>query len=122
MASSLKKILCQWLDKVVLHTLLKLWPDTRIWEIDTNNQENKYSYLYHMYYPEDLSKEPIGAIFHQDKFHQFYHLTTIENPYLGAVLKEVNQYKFQDDVSTEEEQGAEEQPTLQIYQLLVMID
>ena len=75
-----------------------------------------------MYYPEDLSKELIGAIFHQDKFHQFYHLTTIENPYLEAVLKEVNQYKFQDDVSTEEEQGAKEQPTLQICQLLVIID
>jgi hypothetical protein len=39
------------------------------------------------------------------------------------VLKEANQYKFQDDVSTEEEdQEAKEQLTLQIHNSLVTID
>jgi hypothetical protein len=40
-----------------------------------------------------------------------------------VLLKEANQYEFQDDVSTEEEdKGAKEQLTLQICNLLVTID
>jgi hypothetical protein len=78
--------------------------------------------LYHIYYPEDLAKEPIGVIFYRDKFHQFFHSTTTGNPYLGAVLKEVNQYEFQDNASTEEEQGTEEGLTLQIHNSVVKID
>ena len=105
MAGSLKKTMHQWLDKAALQTLPSLWPDTRIQEIDTDDQENKYSYLYHIYYPEDLMKmkEPIGVIFHKEKFHQFFHLTTTGNPYLEAALEEANQYEFQDNISTEEE-------------------
>jgi hypothetical protein len=62
-------------------------------------------------------------VFHKDKFYQFFHSTTTGNPYLGALLKEANQYKFQDDVSIEEEdEGAKEQLTLQICNSLVMID
>jgi len=63
-------------------------------------------------------------VFHKDKFYQFFHSSTTGNPYLGALLKEANQYKFQDDVSTEdkEDKGAEEQLTLQIRNLLVTID
>jgi hypothetical protein len=77
--------------------------------------------LYNVYYPEDLAKEPIGVVFYKDKFHQFFHSTTTGNPYLGAALKEVNQYEFQDDTSTEEEQGTEGL-TLQIHNSLVKID
>jgi hypothetical protein len=50
--------------------------------------------LYHIYYPEDLAKEPTGVVFHKEKFHQFFHSATIENPYLGGALKKVNQYEF----------------------------
>ena len=113
----------QWLDKVALQKLPSLRPDTRIREIDTNNDSNKYGYLYNVYYPEDIVKEPIRIVFHKDKFHQFFHSTTTGNPYLGMPLKEINQYKFQDDVLTEEEdEGAKEQLTLQIHNSLVTID
>jgi hypothetical protein len=78
--------------------------------------------LYNVYYPEDIIKEPIRVVFHKDKFYQFFHLTTTGNPYLGALLMEANQYEFQDDVSTEEDEGAKEQLTLQIRNLLVTID
>ena len=79
--------------------------------------------MYNVYYLEDFAKEPIGVIFYKDKFHQFFHSTTIGNPYLGAVLKEVNQYKFQDNTSIEEEeQGTKEGLTLQICDLVVKID
>jgi hypothetical protein len=79
--------------------------------------------LYNVYYSEDIVKEPIRVVFHKDKFYQFFHLTTIGNPYLRALLKEANQYEFQDNVSTEEEdEGAKEQLTLQIRNSLVTID
>jgi len=117
-----KKTLCQWLDKVALQKLPNLQPDTRIWEVNTDDHKNKYSYLYNVYF-EDLAKEPIGVIFYKDKFHQFFHSTTTGNPYLGPTLKEVNQYEFQDNASTEEEeQGAKERLTLQICNLMVKID
>jgi hypothetical protein len=63
-------------------------------------------------------------VFHKDKFYQFFHSSTTGSPYLGVLLKEANQYEFQDDVSTEdkEDKGAEEQLTLQIRNLLVTID
>jgi hypothetical protein len=53
-------------------------------------------------------------VFHKDKFYQFFHSSTIGNPYLRVLLKEANQYEFQDNVSTEDEEdkGAEEQLTL----------
>jgi hypothetical protein len=80
--------------------------------------------LYNIYYPEDITKEPIGVVFHKDKFYQFFHSSTTGNPYLRALLKEANQYEFQDDISTEDEEdeGAEEQLTLQIHNSLVTID
>jgi hypothetical protein len=80
--------------------------------------------LYNVYYPEDTAKEPIGIVFHKDKFYQFFHSSTTGNPYLGVPLKEANQYEFQDDVLTEdkEDKGAEEQLTLQIRNSLVTID
>jgi hypothetical protein len=78
--------------------------------------------LYNIYYPEDPAKEPIGIIFYKDKFHQFFHLTTIGNPYLGAAIKEANQYEFQDDASTEEEEQGSEGLTLQIRNSVVKID
>jgi len=68
-------------------------------------------------------KEPIRVVFHKDKFYQFFHSSTIGNPYLGALLKEANQYKFQDNILTEEEdEGAKEQLALQICNSLVTID
>jgi hypothetical protein len=123
-ASSLKKISRQWLDKAALQKLPSLRPDTRIQEIDTDDGNNKYGYLYNVYYPEDTAKDPIEIVFHKDKFYQFFHSSTTGNPYLGALLKEANQYEFQDDVSTEDEEdkGAEEQLTLQIRNSLVTID
>jgi hypothetical protein len=80
--------------------------------------------LYNVYYPEDIAKELIGVVFHKDKFYQFFHSSTTGNSYLGVLLKEANQYEFQDDVSTEdkEDKGAEEQLTLQIRNSLVTID
>jgi hypothetical protein len=79
--------------------------------------------LYHIYYPEDVAVELIGVIFYKEKFYQFFHLTTIGNPYLGPALKKANQYKFQDNVSTEEEdQETKERLTLQIHNSLVTID
>ena len=123
MAGPSKKTSCQWLDKVALQKLPSLRPDTRIREIDTDDHKSKYSYLYNVYYPEDLAKEPIGVVFYKDKFHQFFHSTTTGNPYLGAPLKEVNQYKFQDNASTEEEeQGTKEGLTLQTCNSVVKID
>jgi len=109
---------------VALQKLPSLRPDTRIREIDTDDDSNKYGYLYNVYYPENIAKEPIGVVFHKDKFYQFFHSGTTGNPYLGALLKEANQYKFQDNVSIEDEEdkGAEEQLTLQIRNSLVTID
>ena len=123
-AGSSKKTSRQWLDKVALQKLPSLRPDTRIREIDTDDADNKYGYLYNVYYPEDTTVDPIGIVFHKDKFYQFFHSSTTGNPYLGALLKEANQYEFQDDVSTEDEEdkGAEEQLTLQIRNSLVTID
>jgi hypothetical protein len=123
-AGSSKKISRQWLDKAVLQKLPSLQPDTRIREIDTDDNSNKYRYLYNVYYPEDTTKDPIGIVFHKDKFYQFFHSSTTGNPYLRALLKEANQYEFQDDVLTEDEEdkGAEEQLTLQIRNSLVTID
>jgi hypothetical protein len=122
MAGSSKKTMCQWLDKAALQKLPSLQPDTRIQEIDTDDDSNKYGYLYNVYYPEDITKEPIGIVSHKDKFYQFFHSSTTGNPYLGVLLKEANQYEFQDNVSTEEDKGAKEQLTLQIHNSLVMID
>jgi len=109
---------------VALQKLPSLQPDTRIREIDTDDDSNKFRYLYNVYYPEDIVKEPIRVVFHKDKFCQFFHSSTTGNPYLGVLLKEANQYKFQDDVSTEDEEdkGAKEQLTLQIHNSLVTID
>ena len=80
--------------------------------------------MYNVYYPEDIAKEPIGVVLHKDKFYQFFHSSTTGNPYLGVLLKEANQYEFQDDISTEDEEdrGAKEQLTLQIHNSLVTID
>ena len=50
-----------------------LRPDSRIREIDTDDVQNKYGYLYNVYYPEDPSKPPVGVVYHKEKFHQFYH-------------------------------------------------
>jgi hypothetical protein len=77
--------------------------------------------LYHVYYPEDPAKEPTGVVFHQGKFHKFFHLEMTGNPYLGAEHKEVNQYElFEDDATTEG--STKEQLALQIYNSLVIID
>jgi hypothetical protein len=46
--------------------------------------------LYNVYYLEDTTKESIRVVFHKDKFYQFFHSTTIGNPYLEALLKEAN--------------------------------
>ena len=79
--------------------------------------------MYNIYYPEDIAKEPIRVVFHKDKFYQFFHSNTIGNPYLGVLLKKANQYEFQDNVLTEEEdEGAKEQLTLQICNSLVTIN
>jgi hypothetical protein len=123
MAGLSKKILHQWIDKVALQKLPSLRPDTRIREIDTDDDSNKYGYLYNIYYLEDTMKEPIRIVFHKDKFYQFFHSSTIGNPYLGVLLKEANQYEFQDNILIEEEdEGAKEQLTLQIHNSLVTID
>ena len=112
-AGSSKKTARQWLEKAALQKLPSLRPDTRIREIDTDDANNKYGYLYNVYYPENTAENPIGIVFHKDKFYQFFHSSATGNPYLGAPLKEANQYEFQDDVSTEdkEDKGAEEQLT-----------
>ena len=105
----------------MLHTLPTLQPDTRIREIDTDDTQNKYEYLYNVYYPEDPSKPPVGVVYHKEKFHQFYHSTMTGNPYLGEVHKEVNHFElFEDDSSTEA--GGDEQLTLQICNSVVSIN
>ena len=74
-----------------------------------------------MYYPEDPAKKPTGVVFHQGKFHRFFHSETTGNPYLGSEHKEANQYElFEDDATTEG--STEEQLALQICNLLVIID
>jgi hypothetical protein len=83
--------------------------------------QNKYGYLYNIYYPEDPSKPPVGVVYHKEKFHQFYHLTMIGNLYLGDPYKEANHFKlFEDDSSTEA--GGNEQLTLQICNSVVMLN
>jgi hypothetical protein len=83
---------------VVLQTLPTLRSDTRLREVKPEDSGNKYRYLYHVYYLEDLAKEPIGVVFYQGKFHRFFHSETTGNPYLGSEHKEINQYElFEDD-------------------------
>jgi hypothetical protein len=121
MASSSKKTMRQWIDKVALHTLLTLRPDSRIREIDTDDEQNKYGYLYNVYYPEDLAKPPVGVVYHKEKFYQFYHSTTTGNPYLGDQCKEANHFElYEDDSSTET--GGDEQLTLQIRNSVVTLN
>jgi hypothetical protein len=120
MASSSKKMMHQWIDKVVLHMLPTLWSDSRIREIDTDDMQNKYRYLYNIYYPEDPSKPPVGVVYHKEKFHQFYHSTTTGNPYLGDPHKEANHFKlFEDDSSTK---AGDKQLTLQICNSVVSLN
>jgi hypothetical protein len=93
----------------------------RIREIDIDNAQNKYGYLYNVYYPEDPTEPPVGVVFHKEKFHQFYHSSTTGNPYLGAIHKQANNFKlFEDNSSTEA--GADNQLTLQIRHSVVKID
>jgi hypothetical protein len=121
MAGPSKKTTRQWLEKAALCTLPTLQLDTRLREVDTNDSNNRYGYLYHVYYLEDPTKEPIGVVFHQEKFHRFFHSETTGNPYLGVEQKEVNQFKlFEDNATTEG--STEEQLALQIRNLLVIID
>jgi hypothetical protein len=95
--------------------------NSRIREIDTDDMQNKYRYLYNVYYPEDPSKPPVGVVFHKEKFHQFYHLTMTGNPYLGDQYKEANHFElFEDDSSTET--GGDEQLTLQIRNSVVSLN
>jgi hypothetical protein len=83
--------------------------------------QNKYGYLYNVYYLEDPSKPPVGVVYHKEKFCQFYHLMTTGNPYLGDEYKEGNHFElFKDDSSTKA--GADKQLTLQIYNSVVTID
>jgi hypothetical protein len=106
---------------VVLHTLPTLWSDSRIREVNTDNEQNKYGYLYNVYYPEDPSKPPVGVVYHKEKFHQFYHSTTTGNPYLGDPYKEANHFElFKDNSSTEA--GGDEQLTLQICNTVVLLN
>jgi hypothetical protein len=121
MAGSSKKAMCQWIDKVALHTLPTLRFDSRIREIDTDDIQNKYGYLYNVYYPEDSSKPPVGVVYHKEKFHQFYHSMTTGNPYLEDQYKEANHFKlFKDDSFTEA--GADNHLTLQIHNSVVTIN
>jgi hypothetical protein len=112
---------CQWIDKAALHMLPMLRPDSRIREIDTDDEQNKYGYLYNIYHLEDPSKPPVGVVYHKGKFHQFYHSMTIGNPYLGDQCKEANHFElFKDDSSTET--GEDEQLTLQIRNSVVLLN
>jgi hypothetical protein len=121
MAGLSKKAMRQWIDKAALHALPTLRPDSRIREIDTDDTQNKYRYLYNIYYPEDSSKPPVGVVYHKDKFHQFYHSMTTGNPYLGDQYKEANHFElFEDDSSIEA--GADDNLTLQIRNSVVTID
>jgi len=113
--------MCQWLDKAALRTLPTLRSDTRLREVEPEDSGNKYGYLYHVYYPEDPTKEPTGVVFHQGKFHRFFHSETTGNPYLGLELKEANQFELFEDGATTEG-STEEQLALQIRNSLVLID
>jgi hypothetical protein len=98
-----------------------LRPDSRIREIDIDDGQNKYGYLYNVYYPEDPSKPPVGVVYHKEKFHQFYHSTTTGNPYLGDQHEEANHFELpEDDSSTET--GGDEQLTLQIRNSVVSLN
>ena len=98
-----------------------LLSDLRIREIDTDDAQNKYGYLYNIYYPENPAEAPVGIVYHKEKFHQFYHSATTGNPYLGTIYKEANHFElFEDDSSTEA--GADNQLTLQICNSVVTID
>ena len=113
--------MCQWLDKAVLRTLPTLCPDLRICEINTDNTQNKYRYLYNVYYLEDPAETPVGVVYHKEKFYQFYHSLTTGNPYLGAMHKEANNFELFGDNSSMEA-GGDNQLTLQICNSVVMID
>ena len=111
----------QWIDKEALHKLPTLQTDLRIREIDTDDAQNKYGYLYHVYYPEDASKPPVGVVYHKERFYQFYHSQTTGNPYLGDPYKEANNFElFEDDSSTET--GGDEQLSLQIRNSVVLLN
>jgi len=105
----------------VLRTLPLLQSDSRIQEINTDDAQNKYGYLYNVYHPENLAEALVGIVYHKEKFHQFYHSSMTGNPYLRTVHKEANHFElFKDDSSTEA--GADDQLTLQIHNSVVTID
>jgi len=121
MAGSSKKLTHQWLDKAVLRTLPLLRSDLRIQEVNTDDTQNKYGYLYNIYHLEDPAEPLVGIVYHKEKFHQFYHSSTTGNPYLGVIHKEANNFElFKDDSSTEA--GADNQLALQIHNSVVTID
>jgi hypothetical protein len=119
MASSSKKIVQQYINKVALTRLPTLWLDSRIWEVDLNDKENKYSYSFNIFIPEKEGKVPIGVVYHKEQFHQFFHSTATGNPYLEPVCKEANCYElFEDDSS---EPTDDEQLALQICNSVVQV-
>jgi hypothetical protein len=113
--------MCQWLDKAALQKLPTLRSNSRIREVDIDDAQNKYGYLYNVYYPEDSSKPPVGVVYHKEKFHQFYHLAMTGSPYLGDPYKEANHFElFEDDSSTKV--GGNKQLTLQIRNTVVSLN
>ena len=121
MASSLGKTSHHWLDRAALHNLPVLQSDTWIWEVNTDNATNKYRYKYNIYYPSHLREEPVGIVFYKKWVHQFFYHARVGDPYLGPVHKEATEYKVTNNSAITDEEP-EDQLTLQIHQLLVIID
>src|SRR5712671_5000615 len=121
-SSSLGKSARHWLDRAVLRDFKNLRIDTRIREIGTDDDANKYGYTYNIYYPEHLGEEPVGVVRYKDKIHQFFHHARVGDPYLGLIHKEATRYEITDHGSTTEEEEPTDQLALQIRNSLVIIN
>src|SRR5712671_897644 len=77
--------------------------------------------MYNLYYPQHLSKGPVGIVFHKRRVHQFFHHPQIGDPYLGLVHKEATKYKITQNSSITDKEP-EDQLAIQICKLLVIID
>ncbi len=110
------------MDRAILRDFSGLQSDTHIREIGTDDVTNKYGYTYNIYYPEHLGEEPVGVVRYQNRIHHFFHHTRVGDPYLGPVHKEATKYEITNHGSSTEEDDAAEQLTLQIRNMLVIVD
>jgi hypothetical protein len=94
-----------WLAIEQLTQLPTLRPETRLREIATDDVTNTRGYTFNVYWATDLNnKEPTGVVWHEGKFHHFFHSERSGRPYLGGIHKKATQFEVNQEPSTDREE------------------